>query len=317
MGHRASGSRPESTNISATLGLVLTVGLAARALARTLPCPDRVVAATQMYEKSQVVARARVRSPQYEDGRDTVRIQVEQVFKGSVPSRVIIRYPSDDCYGRLPIGESIYLVIRHRGNVHLPQSVFFVRNAEASREWLRLLGPPQVPRSGPNPSPAALAPREVPRDQVTRAEGEVVEESWYVATAELGNWAIPRFYIRLQRAFLLFEPEYVREQAAGWSDPDLVRGVLQAIPLKEPTDLYRYTLMFRTPSGRSRELEQLAIDALIAGRVIVFPAAGDPKHIRVTRDSLGNQRFSMNGVEILTTPWNASELQQISTAASD
>jgi hypothetical protein len=119
--------------------------------------------------------------------------------------------------------------------------------------------------------------------------------------AKIVNWAVPRYYVRYPNAFVLFDAEDVRTAASYWRDDDLARGIRADLPLKAPTDLYKYTLVGRVPRGASNQIEQFTLDALLAGKAAVFAPTkgGYLERIRVTRTS-GEWVFShLDGTELL------------------
>ena len=123
---------------------------------------------------------------------------------------------------------------------------------------------------------------------------------------EVRNWAIPRFYVRFPAAFVFFEPENVSKEAGSWGDSDLTKGIRNALPLKQPTDLYSYTLMGRYPRGKNDKLEEFVIRSLLSGSASVFDTARGKyvKEIEVSRDTLGRQKFlTEGGAVFLQVPW--------------
>jgi hypothetical protein len=273
--------------------------------ARIAPCAPRIPTDLPAYvERTTVIALARVSSSLPNDEySETVTLKIEKVFKGDLRRHITLRYTHGraTCRDLLPRGARFYLFLSHEGIVHLPSAVSFITLDEAPPEFEAQLGRGRRPRSGPDPTPFPLAPPDVPRERVTRTERDIVEESWTVALQEIRDWTVPRFYVRLSGVVVFFDPDYVRAVAPGWGDADLLNGVMRALPLTEPTDLYRYTLMGRYPRGTNDRLERFVETSLLSGRAALF----DPlrrrsaREIKVVRTSLGTQSVQLPGGSVI------------------
>lgn len=118
-----------------------------------------------------------------------------------------------------------------------------------------------------------------------------VSGSWPIRLWPVGHWAIPRFYVRYPNGFVFFEPADVEAVAREWGDPDFMGGVLGVLPLSEPHDLYRFTLMGRPPRAASPQVERFVSNSLLAGRAVVLARSGYLESINVTRTLSGELRF--------------------------
>lgn len=292
--------------------LVLTAWLIAftGADACSIPHTSAILHDTRAYAQSAaIVARAQVSALRIEDteGIEAAEFRVERVYRGSAPRTLQVRYRNEECVRRPPLGQDIYLFVFatdaqvSRLNFIYVEGVPGDFEANLGASWAPLAGRNNLP---PRAHPR-LAPANVPSTAITRIEAGVTEERWSVQLLPVRHWAIARFYIRLPNAFVFFEPEYVTAAAHSWGDPDLQSGVLSALPLKAPTDLYQFALMGRMPRPADATLDRFLSDALISGKAIVLAISGGYLDaIRITRTSQREQLFaSPTGFEILRTRW--------------
>lgn len=260
-------------------------------------------------QKARIVARAHVvalRSEQPSE-LETAEFAVLRAYKGAPNRDLLVRYRFDWCVGRPPLGQEVYLFVFNASD-GLAASLNFIPADRVPKDFDARLGSAQAPQRGRSNLPSMrrrLAPVSVPDENITRIEGGIVEERWSVRLKPVRNWAIPRFYVRLPEAFVFFEPDHVRAVAERWGDADLQRGVLGALPLKVPTDLYQFALMGRVPRPADGTLQRFTLDALLSGNAIVLANSGGYlDEIRITRTSRREQIFETPaGLEILRTRW--------------
>lgn len=271
-------------------------------------------------ESSTVILAGRGMRMESEDSDAVVsRLEVDTVFKGEAPRVLVVRArPIDNpCSDVYPAGDFPFFVFLRAasGNIQAPEQILFIAQSALPADFSKRLGAARKPVDDSSALLPRLAPARVPAGSIKRSEGEVATESWTVRfDPDTWHWdGKPRFYLRYPRATFMLEPDYVLGKIAARRLPAaFVESVRSSMPLRESTDLYKFTLVESGPIWLQDELERLAIDAAIDGNVRVLPPNGCcVRTVQIVRSALGTQVVQAAGRDLVRSRWEPESAAQV------